>query len=58
MSLSKQNFIKKKLKDKNIKKLYTGNNNEKYKIEATWNSMVYTNKSKVDQLLSFYYSVG
>ena len=55
MSLLKENIIRKEQIDKNVTEFET-NNSKKYKIEAVWNSIVYTNKAK-SYLPDLYYLV-
>ena len=56
LSLLKQNTTRKEQVEK-IPKLDTGNNSREYKIEAIWNSAVYTKESK-SHLPGFYYLVA
>ena len=56
MSLLKQNTNKKERVDKNMIE-YKAGNSEEYKVEAIWNSAVYTNKAK-GHLPGLYYLVA
>ena len=56
MLLLKHDNIKKGRVDKNMTELdFETGKSKKYKVEAIWNSAVYTNKSERGHLLGLYY---
>lgn len=54
--LLKQKNIRKKQINKNITK-FDNNNNKTYKVSAIKNNVVYIKKSKIENLLKFYYLI-
>ena len=57
MLLLKQDIIRKGQVNENIIKLNTGKDIGKYKIEAIYNSAVYTRETKLSHLPKLYYLV-
>ena len=56
--LLEQKITKKGQVDENKTELDAGNNSGEYEMEAIWDSMVYTKKSKSGYLLQLYYLVS
>ena len=57
MSLLKYNTIRKEWINKNTIELDLGNDSRKHKVEAIYNSAIYTKKSKLIHLLELYYLI-
>ena len=57
MLLLKQDIIRKK-RVKKVPELDANDNSKKYKLEAIWNSAVYIEELKSDQLPEFYYLIA
>ena len=59
VSLLKQNTTKKERVDENVTELkFDIGDSKEYKVEAIWDSVVYTNKSERGHLLGLYYLVA
>ena len=59
MSLLEQNITKKERVEDNVTQLeLEAGDNSEYKVEAIWDSAVYTRKSKAGHLLGLYYLIS
>ena len=60
MSLLEQDTTRKRWVDKEIRQVEfdTGNDSREYKVEAIWNSAVYTRESELGHLLGLYYLIS
>ena len=60
MSLLKQNTTRKRRVDEEVRQMEfdTGNDGEEYKVEAIWDSAVYTRESELGHLPGLYHLVS
>ena len=59
MLLLEQDTTRKKRVDENVTELeFDAGNSKEYKVEAIWNSAVYTKESESSHLLGLYYLVA
>lgn len=58
VSLLDKNTSRKRWVDKNMTEFEAGGNEEEYKVEGIWNSVVYEKELAADHLLGIYYLIS